>query len=113
MKRSLIWASTLAIVFFCSCERNLQNIGEYKPRQWPAGEFSSATEINKRLGAGINIGAAYEAVYGNNYDQSPATMKFAIDEVKKLGFKHVRIPVTWDRPTGSFHQLPIRSTRIL
>lgn len=46
----------------------------------------------------MNLGAAYEGVYGNNYDMSPATMKFYIDECKRLGFGHIRIPVNWDRP---------------
>lgn len=98
MKQYLIATLALMGMIFCGCKQNFTAIKEYQPPQWPEGEFGTAAEINSRLGNGINIGAAYDGVYGNNYDQSPTAMKFAIDEVKRLGFKHIRLPVTWDRP---------------
>lgn len=98
MKQYLIVTLALIGMIFCGCKRNFTDIKGYQPPQWPKGEFSFASEFNNRLGNGINIGAGYEGGYSNNYDQSPATMKFTIDEIRKLGFKHIRLPVTWDRP---------------
>ncbi len=69
-------------------------------------QFSPAGEINKKLGMGINLNSAFEGDRYDKYDVSSLTLKHCIDEIKKQGFNHIRIPIRWDRTDRSMYGAP-------
>ncbi len=67
-------------------------------------DFASASEINKRLGRGINLGNTYEGdkSWGRDFN----TEDFGI--IAGLGFTHVRIPIRWERDDRSEATAPYK-----
>ena len=68
----------------------------------PEKQWATATEMNQRLGRGINIGNTFEA---DQSWQSP----FDADDFRKiaeLGFTHVRVPIKWERDDRSMSASP-------
>lgn len=82
-------------------EQGTETPGENKD---PEGEidWTKASEINKRLGRGINIGNTYEAMQSWQSPFNPTDMKRIAD----LGFNHVRIPIRWERDDRSSSTVP-------
>lgn len=64
----------------------------------------SASEMNKKLGRGINMGNMFEApsetAWGNPFQDD------YFQRIAKLGFQHVRIPIRWDIPERSLQSPP-------
>ena len=68
----------------------------------PEKHWATATEMNQRMGRGINIGNTFEA---DQSWQSP----FDADDFRKiaeLGFTHVRVPIKWERDDRSMSTSP-------
>jgi len=66
------------------------------------GSWANATEINARLGKGINIGNTFEAMPSWQSPFDPADLKRIAD----LGFTHVRLPIRWERDDRSMSSPP-------
>ena len=57
----------------------------------------TAWEENARLGPGMNLGNTFDAPAGEGtWCPQPAQAAF-FDDFKAAGFKHVRLPVTWEK----------------
>lgn len=93
-KRSLL---LLAIYFFLFQQGSSQSKEPDEKRTW-----GSASEINARLGKGINIGNTYEAMQSWQSPFDPDDLKRIAD----LGFTHVRIPIRWERDDRSMSSVP-------
>lgn len=90
MKPFNVYFCILIAALMLSCEKS-----ESKPVYHSDRE--TATEINRRLGRGINIGNTFEA-------QPSWQSSFDADdfrEIAELGFTHVRIPICWEREDRS------------
>lgn len=88
MKKIALFTMSMLMFINLSC-----NVNQPKNLDEPNKLFNNASEINSRLGKGINIGNTFEA---DQSWQSP----FFIEDLKKiadLGFNHVRIPIKWER----------------
>ena len=70
------------------------------------GTWASASEINARLGRGINIGNTYEAEQSWQSPFDPADLKRIAD----LGFTHLRLPIRWERGDRSLATAPYTLT---
>jgi len=66
------------------------------------GTWTSAQEINTRLGKGINFGNTFEAMQSWQSPFDPADLKRIAD----LGFTHVRLPIRWERDDRSLSSAP-------
>lgn len=81
----------------------LLNCGNTAPeRSDKESSWATASEMNKRLGRGINLGNTFEAMPSW---QSP----FDLQDMKRiadLGFNHVRIPIRWEREDRSISSTP-------
>lgn len=93
-KRSLL---LLAIYFFLFQQCSNQPEEPKEKKTW-----RSASEINTRLGKGINIGNTYEAMQSWQSPFDPADLKRIAD----LGFTHVRLPIRWERDDRSMSAAP-------
>lgn len=64
----------------------------------------SVTELNKKLGRGINMGNMFEAptetAWGNAFKDD------YFKRIASLGFSHVRIPIRWDTPERTLLNAP-------
>lgn len=66
--------------------------------------FQNASQINERLGRGINMGNAFEAPAENEWGNPWQPEYFQI--MAELGFNHVRIPIRWATPERSMEAEP-------
>lgn len=64
--------------------------------------WASATDMNRRLGKGINIGNTFEAMPSWQSAFDPADIKRIAD----LGFTHIRLPIRWERDDRSLSSAP-------
>ena len=85
------------VLLLLSCRRSIVSIQEPDTEQSTAATFSSAVEINKKLGKGMNLGGTYEGNYYSNYNTDPKVIRGYLDEIKRLGYQHVRLPIRWER----------------
>ena len=58
----------------------------------------SAKDMAAMLGKGINVGNTLDAPHEG--DWAGVAQEYFFDDYKKVGFKHVRIPVRWDAHTS-------------
>lgn len=73
---------------------------------YPDGQktWANGTEMNKRMGRGVNFGNVFENSIGPEGGRViPAKW---IKDVADLGFKHVRIPVQWSRTDRTLIEAP-------
>lgn len=69
-------------------------------------KHKTAFEITQDMGAGWNLGNSLDAHGGETNWGNPATSKAMIDQIRKAGFKTLRVPVTWDdNISGSEHTI--------
>lgn len=89
-----------ALILCSSCSKKTADTNP--PPVNPSNSFASATEINQRLGRGINLGNTFEGdvSWGQSFDPD----YFRI--IASLGFKHVRIPIRWERNDRSLSTAP-------
>mgnify|MGYP000872505564 FL=1 len=95
MKMSKSILLFILVSFITSCQKS--NSEPATEKNW-----ATATEMNQRLGRGINIGNTFEA---DQSWQSP----FDADDFRKiaeLGFTHVRVPIKWERDDRSMSTSP-------
>ncbi|SOE20551.1 Por secretion system C-terminal sorting domain-containing protein [Spirosomataceae bacterium TFI 002] len=66
----------------------------------------SVFEVNHKLGRGVNMGNMFEApseeAWGNPFRDD------YFQRIADLGFKHVRIPITWDIPDRAQQEAPYK-----
>ncbi|HTJ67055.1 MAG TPA: cellulase family glycosylhydrolase [Actinospica sp.] len=62
---------------------------------------ANALQFGAAIQPGWNLGNSLDAVPNETAWGNPATTKALIDKVKSLGFRSIRIPVTWSNHQGS------------
>ena len=61
----------------------------------------TGAEMVARMGAGINIGNAFDAPNGEGTWRPMPVKESEFDAFKAAGFKHVRLPTTWGKHMGA------------
>jgi len=69
------------------------------PPPTPKPSYITPSEMVKLMGVGINLGNTLDAPHEG--DWAPAARQSYFDAYKSKGFKHVRIPICWDKHTGT------------
>ncbi|MBQ0028972.1 MAG: cellulase family glycosylhydrolase [Bacteroidales bacterium] len=96
LKKANKAAKTIAAALLVGCSANIGNAQEVTGY--------TATQLTEMLGTGWNLGNSLDAVggKGNGSETSwgnPATTQAMIDSIRKIGFKTIRIPVSWCQHT--------------
>lgn len=102
MKNIILCCLMLVLFSFAACAKK-ENLNPETDTPALQPRFATAQEINKRLSRGINLGNVFEAA------QSWGNTKYSHDYLKiiaDMGFKHVRIPIRWERPDRSSATAP-------
>lgn len=92
---SLVVAATLLLTDSCSRK---PLVDELSPPADSVNVFLTGTEMNKKLGHGINLAGIYEGQANYGYETDPEIVHGYISEAARLGFEHIRLPVNWERP---------------
>lgn len=73
----------------------LEFVGEGDDSNPPVSEGLTAIQAAAEMGAGFNLGQIFES---NQHARTFAAAKPKIDAYYALGYRHVRIPITWTDP---------------
>jgi len=70
------------------------SVTEVDASSFDAKNSPSAADVLREMGRGINFGNTYETNHGGN-DPSFERQRERIDRLQSVGFRHIRLPVTW------------------
>lgn len=108
-KINILWITCLVILIGCSRENGIEvDEPTIPPDTVPSqSDFESASAINRKLGRGINYGHLFEGPPGITtvWKETQWNPEYA-GIIAGLGFKHVRIPIRWEREDRSMSTPP-------